>query len=157
MRFASLTLFLGLIGGSAAAGGQYNVSAGAVTPQCSQDIHGATEDLTSAGIDIARAVDDCADGFTAECNDEISNVLNDLTSAAQHITDAVYDCSGTEPTPCSADVNAILVDITEATTAIMDAVIDCPVSGAKCTADIARASKAIGAAIRDITAAANDC
>ena len=40
---------------------------------------------------------------------------------------------------CSADINAILVDITDATTAIMD-VLGCPVSVAKCTADIAKAS-----------------
>ncbi len=98
-----------------------------------------------------------ADGFTSACNDDINEVLYDLTSASQHITDAVYDCGGGTPSQCSADINAILVDITDATTAIMDAVLDCPVSAAKCTADIAKASVAIAKAIQDTVAATNDC
>jgi hypothetical protein len=155
MKTFFFALFLSLLGATATTNEGYH--GGEVSPECSKDIHGATQDLTSAGIAIARAVDDCSEDFTSQCNDDINDLLNDLTSAAQHMTDAVYDCGGTEPTPCSADINAVLVDITEATTAIMDAVIDCPVSNVKCTADIARASKAIGSAIRDITAAVNDC
>jgi hypothetical protein len=130
---------------------------GEISPECSKDIHEVTQDLTSAGIAIAKATEDCADGFTSQCNDDINDVLNDLTAAAQDITNAIYDCNGEEPTPCANDINAILADITEATTAIMDAVIDCPNNNQKCKADIAKASKAIGSAIRDIAAATNDC
>jgi hypothetical protein len=149
MRFSLLTVSLGFL--------LSNGILGEITPECSKDIHEVTQDLTSAGIAIAKAVDDCADDFTSQCNDDINDVLNDLTAAAQDITNAIYDCNGEVPTQCANDINAILVDITEATTAIMDAVIDCPNSNAKCTADIAKASKAIGSAIRDTAAAVNDC
>lgn len=149
MRFSLVTVSLGFL----LSHGIY----GEISPQCSKDIQAITQDLTSAGIEIARATEDCADGFTSQCNDDINNILNDLTAAAQDITNAIYDCNGEEPTPCANDINAILVDVTEATTAIMDAVIDCPNSKEECRADIAKASKAIGSAIRDISAAVDDC
>ena len=124
---------------------------------CADDIGAASQDIAQAGIDIAAAVTDCADGFTAACNNDIDAVLEDLTSAAEHITAAVYDCGGEEPTDCSEDISAILADITAATEAITDAIISCPVSDVKCAADITQAAVAVGKAAADTAKAVNDC
>lgn len=128
-----------------------------VPPACSADIEKAVLAITQAGIDIADAVDDCADGFTDACNKDINSVLSDLTAATVDITAAVYDCGGTEPTQCSADIDAIIADLDTATIAITNAVIDCAVDPTKCTADIMKASQSIVQAGKDIAAATVDC
>jgi hypothetical protein len=128
-----------------------------VNKVCEEDIKQATADLTQAGIDIAKAVDDCAEGFSDACNSDLDNVLTELTTAARHITDAVYHCAGEEVTPCANDVNNILADITTATIMVMDAVNDCADNAKKCTQDIAGATEAIAKAGIDIAKATTDC
>ena len=129
--------------------------------QCATDIGSASQAIATAGIKIADATVSCADGFTPSCNDDIDAILVALTDASSSITDAVYDCSDTEPTPCSGDINAIIAGITSATIEITDAVISCgsdaPGSKAKCTSDIAAASKAVGSLARGIASAVEDC
>lgn len=129
--------------------------------QCTADVGAASTALATAGIKIADATVSCADGFSSGCNNDVDAILVALTEASYYITAAVYDCAGTEPTLCSEDINNIISDLTAATIKITDAVISCasdlPGSTAKCTADIAAASKAVGSLARDIGSAVENC
>lgn len=129
--------------------------------QCAADIGAASAALATAGIKIADATVSCADGYSSACNEDIDATLVALTEAAYYITASVYDCGGTDSTACSEDINYIISDVTTATMEITDAVINCaselPGSTAKCTANIAAASKAMGSLARDIASAVEDC
>ena len=128
--------------------------------QCAADVGAASAAVATAGIKIAAATVSCADGFTSACNDDVDAILVALTEAAYYITAAVYDCGGTDSTACSEDINNIISDVTTATMEITD-VINCandlPGSTAKCTANIAAASVAIGSLAKDIASAVEDC
>eukprot|EP00603_Paraphysomonas_imperforata_P000979 CAMPEP_0114431864 /NCGR_PEP_ID=MMETSP0103-20121206/10842_1 /TAXON_ID=37642 ORGANISM="Paraphysomonas imperforata, Strain PA2" /NCGR_SAMPLE_ID=MMETSP0103 /ASSEMBLY_ACC=CAM_ASM_000201 /LENGTH=305 /DNA_ID=CAMNT_0001601487 /DNA_START=18 /DNA_END=938 /DNA_ORIENTATION=- len=129
--------------------------------QCAADIGAASAAITTAGIKIADATESCADGFTASCNNDINAVLLALNDASSSITAAVFDCGGTEMTPCAEDINNVITDVTNATIEITDAVINCgsdaPGSTAKCTSNIADATKSIGSLAKDIASAVEDC
>ena len=129
--------------------------------QCAADIGAASASIATVGIKIADATVSCSDGYSSECNNDIDAILVALTDTTTYITAAVYDCGGTEIAQCAQDVDRIIADLTSATIEITDAVIDCgndqPASKAKCTSDIAAATKSIGSLARDIASAVESC
>jgi hypothetical protein len=127
--------------------------------ECRDDIQKAAGAITKAGVDIARSVSSCNEGFTDECNEDISNVLDDLVIASSELTDSVYDCSNSTNTDCSADINDSIADLAGATTSIMNAVLDCQSTTdfQPCRNDVQSASKSIAKLGVDIAKAVEDC
>lgn len=126
--------------------------------QCRNDVLKAADDLARAGLEIAAAVTDCAEGYTPACEDDISKCLQDLSDCAIDLTNAVYACSGDTPTQCSEDIDEVIEDVTAATVDIMDAVLDCSEGNDKdCAGDIGLAAEELAAAGIEISKAVTDC
>lgn len=125
---------------------------------CRDDILKAAGDLTRAGIEIAEAVTDCAEGYTPACEQDLADCLQLLSDAAIDITNAVYACEGETPTQCSEDIDEVIEDITAATVDVMEAVLACEEGNDQyCAEDIGLAAEELAAAGIEIAKAVDDC
>ena len=122
---------------------------------CAVDIGKAAENLAKAGIEIAKAVKDCASS-ASECTTDIGTTGSLLSSASQSVEAALKDC-GNISSACANDISAAAGSLSSSVTTIGAAETDCQSDLTKCVSDVKTAVTQIATAATDIASAVKDC
>lgn len=115
---------------------------------CAVDIGKAAENLAKAGIEIAKAVKDCASS-ASECTTDIGTTGSLLSSASQSVEAALKDC-GNISSACANDISAAAGSLSSSVTTIGAAETDCQSDLTKCVSDVKTAAAAAVTAMQDL-------